>query len=201
MNRTLDTDYKRVWADARPVPIAAAPAYMMSPEDMLLTACTNLCRKRYQQLKGMVAVREIIHANPDLDWEKLARNAISCGANRIVHTSLTITSLVLECTVPTQAMARLRVNCARRWAIHHLCRFISANLFQLPKPSRRTPFRFLATLLLRLASYRRYHWRREVKAQIELKRFRAVGSPSLRTSFEGRPELSQPPLSRSSSET
>src|SRR5262249_27724377 len=56
MNEVLHIDYARVWLDARPVELACGRVYLMSREDMLLTACINLCRKRYVQLKGMVGI-------------------------------------------------------------------------------------------------------------------------------------------------
>jgi Uncharacterised nucleotidyltransferase len=171
MNLVLDINYPRLWEDARAVAVEGLQAYIMSPEDMLLAACINLCRKRYQQLKGMVAVREVIQAFPGLNWEKLAGNALECGANWIVYTAITITTLVLGCEVPSQAMNALQVGFARRWTIRNLSCILSSRLFQLPQSPREPAARVLASHLLRIASYRPYQCWREVQGQLTLRRF------------------------------
>jgi hypothetical protein len=174
MNRVLDVDYGRIWADARPWSVGSAAVHIMSPEDMLLTACINLCRKRYGQLKGMMAVRELIGTHTKLDWDKLARSARECGANRIVYAALTVTAHVLGCDLPGHAPDVLRIGFARGWAIRGLGRSISAHLFRIPQPPREPTVRRLASHLLRIVSYRAAQLRREVQAHIELRRFMAL---------------------------
>jgi hypothetical protein len=185
MNKVLDINYPQLWGDARTVAIEGLQAYIMSPEDMLLAACINLCRKRYQQLKGMMAVREVIRAYPGLDWEKLARNARAWGASRVVYTACTITDLVLGVEVPHQALNALQVRFVRRWTIRNLSGILRSRLFQLPQPPREPAARLLASYLLRMASYRLYQFKREVQGQIALWRYRKALSPGLRSGHFG----------------
>ncbi|MGC4084103.1 MAG: nucleotidyltransferase family protein [Vicinamibacterales bacterium] len=56
MNRVLDVDYDGLWMRSSIVTLGAGRAHVMSPEDTLLTMCTNLCRKRYRLLKDMMAI-------------------------------------------------------------------------------------------------------------------------------------------------
>jgi len=172
MNEVLDIDYRRLWAEARTLDVKGlATAYVTSPEDMLLLTCINLCRKRYVQLKGMVAVRELTRTFPGMDWAGLARNALACGASRIVYAALAITAQALGCAVPASALAGLRVGCTRRWAIHGLSRSVSAYLAQVPELPRGRATRLLASGLLRIASYRLPQFWREVQVHKTMRRY------------------------------
>ncbi len=180
MNRVLNIDYGRLWAGASPVAVGDAPAYVLSPENMLLTACINFCRKRYRLLKWMIGIRELIVAYPRLDWEELARNALACGANGIVYAALTVTGVVLGCEPPDQAMRAMRVGGVRGWAIRQLSLNLSRWLFRIPESTREPAARLLTSHLLRVTSYRVSHLRREVHALIAVRRFRATHEGAVR---------------------
>ena len=59
MNGVLDVDFDTVWADAIPVHFRRRDFFIMSPEDSLITACINACRKRYFNPQGTRGIRPI----------------------------------------------------------------------------------------------------------------------------------------------
>jgi hypothetical protein len=177
MNRVLDIDYPRLWAEARPVKYGTGVAYIMAPEDMLLAACINLCRKRYQQLRGMMAIRELTQKYQPVAWEKLAQNALACGASRIVYTALTITRHLLGCAPPQAALDALRLGLGRRWAIDRLSLAVSTSLLHIPQPPRELARRLITSGLLRAASYHLTQFWREARAHYHFRLFLAKSSP------------------------
>jgi hypothetical protein len=174
MNEVLDVDYARLWADARPVQLACGQVHVMSREDMLLAACVNLCRKRYRQLKGMMAIHELMGGPVAIDWEALSRAARACGAARIVYAALTMTGLVLGGRAPEAALDALGVGRGRRWAIGRLDRFLRARLFHIPSVPREVKNVELASRLLRMVTYSGSQVWREVIGLKRLKRVRTI---------------------------
>jgi hypothetical protein len=53
MNGVLPIDFERIWREARPVKFRGVDAWVMSPEDLLISLCINACRKRYFRLKAL----------------------------------------------------------------------------------------------------------------------------------------------------
>ncbi len=165
MNAVLDLDYARIWNDARRVTLAGMRVYVMSPEDMLIAACVNLCRKRYRLLKGMMAVREILLAYPAIEWGKVCEVARASGAHGIVCGALTITDETLGAPLPDGLPEMLGVSTSRRIAIACLASRMHAQLLQSAEVQGQLASRVTSELLL-MATYRFSRLRREVNAQL-----------------------------------
>ena len=71
MNGALPIDWDRIWADAIPVRHAGRNFYIMSPEDALITACINACRKRYFNLKALCAIDALLRDGAAFRWDEL----------------------------------------------------------------------------------------------------------------------------------
>ncbi len=174
MNGVLFVDYARMWSDARAISYRGEPAFVPSPEDMLLTACINLCRKRYRSLKGMVAVHDVIRAFPTLDWDTLLRSAQACGATRILYASLTLIAEGLGSDTLSGVSSHVQVGPPRRALIRFLCRALGRWCIQVPMRAHESLSERLASELLRVATYRRGHFLREIQAHRDLRRYRAT---------------------------
>ena len=170
MNHVLGLDYPRIWRDAQPFTFRGHQTYIMSPEDMLLSACINLCRKRFRQLKEMASVNELIGSQTKLNWAKLAVNALECGSSRIVYASLAVARLLLGCEIPNRIGQDLRIGWLRRLAIQRLSSSLCQSLFQIPAPNREPWTEYLASGILRLSSYHSYQFIREVQATTAVRR-------------------------------
>jgi len=86
----LTVPFDDIWSAARRIELdgdPAAVAYVMCPEDQLLTLCLNSSRKRYFRLKGLFDIAETAAHHPDLDWALLARRILACDAEAIVYTA------------------------------------------------------------------------------------------------------------------
>ena len=120
MNNILKVDWPLIWAEARTIQIMGYNVLVMTPEDMLLAAAINSCRKRFFRLKSLCDLASIIEICPTLDWNKVVKRALSYKCNTILYTALLVTQLTLGCRLPTGVMSSLKVNPVRASLIHYL---------------------------------------------------------------------------------
>lgn len=121
MNGILPIDFEKVWHNAAPLTLGAHTFFIPSPEDSLLFACINACRKRYFYLKALFNIAEIIAKYPALDWKTFTHNARTSRCNLIVYTALRLTQQTLGAKIPSTALAQLDVGALRQWVIESLC--------------------------------------------------------------------------------
>jgi len=120
MNNTLPIDSERIWQEAQKIQVSGYDVFVMTPEDMLIAAAINSCRKRFFRLKSLCDILAIIEQYPDLDWAKLARKASNYKCNTIVYTALVVTQTLLEYSLPNHVLGLLKINPLRAAAIKHL---------------------------------------------------------------------------------
>ena len=121
MNGVLPVSFAAVWRDARSLPVGNHRAFVMAPEDALIAACINCCRRRFLKLKALCDVAETVARRVDLDWSAVARKSESYNCSRIVYAALTAAQRTVGCPVTGEALVGLRVGRARTWLIQVLC--------------------------------------------------------------------------------
>jgi hypothetical protein len=133
LNGALPIDFGRVWRDAVPLPLAGHPAWVMCPEDLLLTACINACRKRFYQLKALCDIAEILRTYPDLNWAGIARRAQADRCQTIVYVAITAAALYLNARWPSQALDLLAVAPPRAALLRYLVAHTPLHHWTAPK--------------------------------------------------------------------
>lgn len=121
MHGVLPVRYERIWAAARPVNSPnyhGAPAFVMAPEDLLLSLCVGACRKRFFRLKALFDILET--AKKGLDWDRFVRQAREDRCEGIAYAALLASSRTLGAPVPAEILARLGVSRTRRALIRTL---------------------------------------------------------------------------------
>lgn len=99
MNGALPIHFDRIWQAARRVDFHGQEAFVMAPEDLLISLCINSCRKRYFRLKHLFDVAETVH-RLEIDWGRLAARAREDRCEGIVYAALHIAAETLGCEVP-----------------------------------------------------------------------------------------------------
>lgn len=157
LNGVLLVDFGEMWRRAQQIVIGDQPAYVMAPEDMLLTACIGACRKRFFRLKGLCDISEIIATYTTMDWQQIAQRSQAYECSSIVYTALHVTQQLIDCPIPTRVYDNLAVHPIRRRLINRLThQLTSASLDSLyvfadaDAPHER---RLSASLVLPYASY------------------------------------------------
>ncbi|HEX6904300.1 MAG TPA: nucleotidyltransferase family protein [Thermoanaerobaculia bacterium] len=109
MNGILPIDFERIWADARPVRFRGEDAWIMSPEDLLISLCVNACRKRYFRLKVLFDLNETLRRGGPFDWPRLADLARQGRCEGVVYTALTAARETLGAEIPPEALDVLKL--------------------------------------------------------------------------------------------
>jgi Uncharacterised nucleotidyltransferase len=118
MNGVLPIRYDRIWAAARPVSFQGAEAFVMAPEDLLLSLCVAACRKRFFRLKCLFDISETVEKG--LDWDRFVLRAREDCCEGIAYAALLAASRTLGARVPAEVPARLRVSRMRSAVIRSL---------------------------------------------------------------------------------
>ncbi|MSP12358.1 MAG: hypothetical protein EXR62_05305 [Chloroflexi bacterium] len=166
MNGILPIDGARVWREATKVRLHEHEVFVMSPEDMLLAAVINSCRKRFFKLKSLCDIAEIIRKYPQLDWDKFATRARDYHCNNIALTALLLTDLTLGCELPENALNALQVHPVRSRVIRQLVGLLYrlSSLSRMAVRTKRTFWQRELSWSL-LLTYATYSWR-QVPAKI-----------------------------------
>ena len=161
MNNVLMINSERLWQEAHKIQVNGYDVFVMTPEDMLLAAAINSCRKRFFRLKSLCDIAEIIHHYPDLNWDLLADKAIEYECNTILYTALIVTQTTLGCPLPENVLSALKVNPMRAVIINHLVKNLCRNftLTELFERSESTVLgrEFSWPLVLTYTAYRANH--------------------------------------------
>jgi hypothetical protein len=165
LNGVLPINFQRIWNDASRADIGDSHAFVMSPEDMLISVCTNSCRKRFFRLKCLCDIAETVSQFGDLNWAELIRKAREDHCDNIVYTALLATKMTLGCELPDRVLRDLAVGPVRDELIRQLISYVSrhAPLSSLYPYSEGKWFdrKVSVSLLLPYATYRpRQMWRR-----------------------------------------
>lgn len=124
MNGALPVDFELIWQEARPIEFRGQRAFVMRPEDLLLAACINACRKRFFRLKFLLDVAECSRRLHDLDWRSFTRRARAFQCGSIALAALLAARATLESEVPLHVLDALGVHPARKrllcWLVHQL---------------------------------------------------------------------------------
>ena len=154
MNGVLRVDFARIWATATQILVRNEPLWVMDPVHLLITACINCGRKRFFQLKQLLAIASILDHYSSLDGHAVAVQARAYGCTKLIYAALRVTQATIGCTLPAELIPQLGVPPLRAQLIDYLIRRTIANLDWQPPISRHFYHRSLDTsLLLPYATY------------------------------------------------
>jgi hypothetical protein len=133
LNGALPVNFDRIWRDAIGVRFEGQPAWVMCPEDLLITACINACRKRFSRLKALCDIAEILQTYPNLDWRGVARRARADQCQAIVYAALAAADMFLNARLPAGALDLLAVAPARTAVIRFLVQRMPSYAWTAPQ--------------------------------------------------------------------
>ncbi len=110
LNGLLPLDFDRIWREARPLSFRGQPAWVMSPEDLLVSLCVNACRKRFFRLKGLFDVAETVRRGGPFAAARLAAIAREGRCGGVVYAALIAARGTLGAELPGATLAALEVS-------------------------------------------------------------------------------------------
>jgi len=77
-------------------------------EDLLLILCLHGSKHKWEELKWIVDVAELLRTRPELDWRRLTDDARRMGAYRMLAICLVLASELLDAPIPRELLDRFR---------------------------------------------------------------------------------------------
>lgn len=97
--------FDALWERARPLQIAGQEVKTLEPEDQLLVLCYHGFKNRWDRLKYLCDVAELVRR--DLEWDTVLRRAQAMHSRRVVGLGLYLAAEVLDASLPPGAVMRL----------------------------------------------------------------------------------------------
>src|SRR6185436_2326067 len=85
-----------VWARLGKLPLAGIDVPWLSPEDLLLVLCLHGCKHKWERLKWIFDVAELVRVHPSLNWRGLMTHAHDIGAERMLAVSILLAVDLLD---------------------------------------------------------------------------------------------------------
>ncbi|QXD16145.1 nucleotidyltransferase family protein [Rhodocaloribacter litoris] len=89
---------------AAAVPMAGGTVYGLQPEDLLLVLCFHGEKNRWETLKYICDVSELIRSHPGLDWDVTLARARRTRALRILYLGLSLAHHYFEVPLPPEVL-------------------------------------------------------------------------------------------------
>ena len=101
-------EFDDVWKRREEVSLAGVAALNLSPEDLLLILCVHGTKHRWEQLRWICDISELIGAQRrKIDWQRLMQQARVQGGERMVLLGLFLAHNLLGAVLPEQASKRI----------------------------------------------------------------------------------------------
>ena len=100
----------------------------LSPEDLLLFMCVHGTKHAWHYLRDVCDVAEIIRANTQLNWGRIAQEAEAMRAERMRFLGLLLANHLLEAPLPAYLLKTVTADTS----VHKMAAEIEANMFNEP---------------------------------------------------------------------
>ncbi|MFY9557732.1 MAG: nucleotidyltransferase family protein, partial [Blastocatellia bacterium] len=100
----LDTE--RLWERLEPVEIAGKRVLTLSAEDSLLIVCAHSSKHLWERLGWICDVARLVESHKHIDWERVLKNAIALGGERMLLLGLYLAHDLLGTSLPESILKR-----------------------------------------------------------------------------------------------
>ena len=107
---SLQLNPDRLWERLESVSLAGSELPNFSPEDVLLLLCVDGCKGRWNNLRRVCDVAELIRARPDLNWSRLLEYASQLGSRRLLLLGLRLANELLGARLPEEIWQAIRAD-------------------------------------------------------------------------------------------
>ncbi len=122
-------DVERLWERLKPMSLVGKEVLTLSPEDWLLILCAHGAKHRWEQLKWICDIAELIRVQEALDWGLVTEQAMSLGVARMLFLGLVLARDLLGAALPGEVVRRARADPV----VESLAAQIRAQLFSKPE--------------------------------------------------------------------
>jgi len=153
MTGVLPIRFDLLWQRAVSHRIGSRHVLITSPEETLMTACINVCRRRFERLKGLCDVASVISEGEAMDWRNCAAVIREHGCQNVAYAAIMASRALLDCGLPQGLIEGLKVSRLRRSVISGLQRAMFRSGVPLPTDRRWLTARIGSSLAMPYSTY------------------------------------------------
>jgi hypothetical protein len=136
---SLDKDH--LWNRLARVSLAGTTIRSFDATDMLLILCVHGSKHRWEKLKWVCDVAELLRAHQDtIDWPELHRNATTQRVQRMVGLGLFLAQDLLGANLPKAISKKLQTDRTIQWLAMHIRQDLFNATYQRPGRLKRIAF-------------------------------------------------------------
>jgi len=106
-------DFEDAWKYRQVISVAGASVLNIAPEILLLMLCVHGTKHRWEQLKWICDIAEIVDTYREkLDWDRLMDQACNLGGERMLLLGLSLSSDLLGARLPDALVKKIANNCS-----------------------------------------------------------------------------------------
>jgi hypothetical protein len=88
--------------------LAGVSVPWFAPEDLLFVLCLHGCKHKWDTLKWLVDVAELLRGHPDLNWREMTDEARRTGSERMFAVGLFLANDLLDAPLPADVLEAVR---------------------------------------------------------------------------------------------
>jgi hypothetical protein len=138
---SFSLDRKRLWERLVPVSIGGRNVLTFAPTDLLLILCVHGSKHRWEQLKWMCDVAELVRTHKEeIDWENVQQEASRQGAERMLGLGLFLAHELLETALPEKILKKILADGATKSVAQQIRMKLFAQANDLPRDVKKVIF-------------------------------------------------------------
>jgi len=102
--------FDEMWERRQQITLGAQQVATLSYEDYLLVLCAHGTQHRWQRLKWVCDISELVQNAPQLDWQDVFRRAHTMQTERMLMVGLLIAHESLDLPLPDSVLARIQAD-------------------------------------------------------------------------------------------
>jgi hypothetical protein len=100
-------DTSTLWQRARRLELQGARVRVPAPEDLILMLCIHGAKDCWEKLEWVSGLAELIRSEPEVDWQRVLRDAQEIRCEKIVALGLRLAHELLDAPVPAEVLGQL----------------------------------------------------------------------------------------------
>lgn len=117
-------DFETLYDRSVAVTLSGEEARSFCTEDLIQILCLHAVKNRYEALKYVCDVAEVVRSQPDLDWDAVIRTARAVRGERILYVGLDLARRLSGATVPNRIVSYIE----REPSVRELSGFVTDRL-------------------------------------------------------------------------
>ena len=105
---SYDESFDDLYARSGTVPMAGTATHTLAREDLLLVLCFHGFKNRWDRLKYVCDVAELLRSYPEMDWDAVYDRAGAMHSRRVLRLGLAMAAGILEAPLPEEVRRDVR---------------------------------------------------------------------------------------------